>query len=158
MVETLAYLFDQTASRLAGKESNSFLAKRKLGKSDDDSSLRRASSRVAHGLTEMGVQKGDRVILFMPKSMEQVIVHIAIQKVGAISVILNPGFKKDEMEYFLEDTDAKIVFAGKKEEILIRSLAQKRGMIIVDTETPFSEGKLFAKSSPEMRTCRRRPS
>jgi acyl-coenzyme A synthetase/AMP-(fatty) acid ligase len=49
---------------------------------------------VANGLKEMGLKKGDRVILFMQKSIEQVVIHIAIQKVGAISVILNPGFKR----------------------------------------------------------------
>ncbi len=150
MFKTLANLFDQTASRLAGREAILFLRRGNLESRMTYTSFRRASSRVAHGLMEMGVQKGDRVILFMPKSVEQVVVHLGLQKAGAISVILNPGFKKDEMKYFIEDTDAKIVFAGKRETALIRSLAQDRGMIIVDTETPFSEEKLFPKSSPEM--------
>ncbi len=101
----------------------------------------------------MGLKKGDRVILFMPKCVEQVLLHLGIQKVGAISVILNPGFKKDEMDYFIKDTDAKIVIVGKKEEVLIRSIHEKskrpdhgRLILSIDTETPFTEGKLFSGS------------
>src|SRR4030066_2152134 len=122
MVETLSYLFNQTALRLGKKEALLFLRKGKIESLTTYSSLQQISNRAANVLIEIGLKKGERVILFMPKSMEQVVFHLAIQKVGAISVILNPGFKKDEMGYFLKDTDAKMVVVGKKEEALIRSL------------------------------------
>jgi malonyl-CoA/methylmalonyl-CoA synthetase len=97
----------------------------------------------------MGLRKAERVILFMPKSMEQVVFHLGVQKLGAISVILNPGFKKDEMDYFLRDTDAKIVIVGRKEEALIRSLDKERQIISVDSEIPFGEDRLFPKLSTQ---------
>lgn len=99
---------------------------------------------------EMGLRKGDRVVLFMPKSMEQVVFHMGIQKVGAISVILNPGFKRDEVEYFLRDTGAKLAVVGKREEALVRSVDQRRPILCVDTESPFVEGKLFPSSRSQM--------
>jgi malonyl-CoA/methylmalonyl-CoA synthetase len=95
----------------------------------------------------MGLKKGERVILFMPKSMEQVVFYLGVQKVGAISVILNPGFKKDEMDYFLKDTDARMVIVGKKEEVLIRSINEERLTLSIDTESPFTEEKLFPEYS-----------
>jgi malonyl-CoA/methylmalonyl-CoA synthetase len=147
MVETLAHLFNQTAFRLGKKEAVLFLRKGKLESQTTYSSLQQISNRVANALIEMGLKKGERVILFMPKSMEQVIFHLAIQKVGAISVILNPGFKKGEMDYFLNDTEAKIVIVGKREEVLIRSIDEKRLILPIDTETPFTEEKLFPKYS-----------
>jgi malonyl-CoA/methylmalonyl-CoA synthetase len=107
------------------------------------SGLQQISNRVARGLMEMGLKKGERAILFMPKSVEQIILHLGIQKIGGISVILNPGFKKEEMDYFLKDTDAKMVFVGKKEEALLRMIDKKRLIITIDTETPFTEEKLF---------------
>jgi malonyl-CoA/methylmalonyl-CoA synthetase len=58
-------------------------------------------------------------------------------------VILNPGFKKDEMDYFLKDTDSQVVIVGKKEEALIRSIDGKQSILSIDTEVPFSEEKLF---------------
>lgn len=157
MVETLVHFFDQTALRLGQKEAILFLRKGEIENRTTYSSLQQISNRIANAFIEMGLQKGDRVILFMPKSMEQVSFHLAIQKVGAISVILNPGFKKDEMDYFLKDTDAKMVVTGKKEEELIRSLGPDRQIIPVDTERPFEGENLFPKSSPQLSLEERNP-
>jgi len=81
---------------------------------------------------------------------EQMVLHLGIQKIGAISVILNPGFKKEEMSYFLNDTDARIVAVGKNEEALIRSIDEKRRVISIDTGTPFDEKKLFPSSPVDL--------
>ena len=111
-------------------------------------SLKRISDRVASGLKEMGLEKRDRVILYMPKSVEAVMIHLGVQKFGAVSVILNPGFKREEVAYFLKDTDAKVIVVGKKEEGVVRSLDVRRRILCVDTESPFSEEKLFPSSLP----------
>jgi len=150
MFETLANLFDQTALRLGEKEAILFVKKGRLESRITYSSLKEISDRVTNGLMEMGLKKGDRVILFMPKSIEQMVIHIGIQKVGAISVMLNPGFKRDEMDYFLKDTDAKIAIVGKREEALIRSVDEKRPILSVETETPFTERKLFPSSPSQI--------
>ena len=146
MIETLSSLFDQTALRLGQKEAILFLKKGRIESRVTYFSLKKVSDRVASGLKEMGLEKGDRVILDMPKSVEAVVIHLGIQKSGGISVILNPGFKRDEVVYFLKDTDAKIIVVGKKEEDFIRSLDPKRRILSVDTESPFSEEKLFPSS------------
>ncbi len=150
MNETLAYLIDETALQLEGKTAILFLRKGKLESQMTYSSLHQISNRVANALIEMGLKRGERAILFMPKSMEQVIFHLSVQKVGAISVILNPGFKKDEMDYFLKDTNAQIVIAGKKEEALVRSVDGKRLILSIDAETPFTEEKLFPEHSSQI--------
>jgi len=107
MIETLSSLFDQTAIRLGQKEAILFLKKGRIESRITYSSLKKISDRIASGLKEMGLEKGDRIILYMPKSVEAVVIHVGIQKAGGISVILNPGFKKDELAYFLKDTDAR---------------------------------------------------
>ena len=157
MDETLAHLLDQTALRVGSKEAILFVRRGRLESRITYSRLRQISNRVARGLMEMGLKKGDRVILFMPKCVEQVLLHLGIQKVGATSVILNPGFKKDEMNYFIKDTAAKIVIVGKKDEVLIQSIDEKskrpnhkRLILSIDTETPFTERKLFPGSSSQM--------
>jgi malonyl-CoA/methylmalonyl-CoA synthetase len=143
MDQTLAGLFDQTALKVSSKEAILFVRRGRLESQITYSRLHQISNQVARGLIETGLKRGDRVILLMPKSVEQVFLHLGIQKVGAISVILNPGFKKHEVAYFLENTDAKIVFAGKKQEALIRAIDEKRPIFSIDTETPFNEEKLF---------------
>ena len=59
------------------------------------------SNRMANTFLDLGVAKGDRVILFFPKSVIFVVAHLALQKIGAIAVPLNPGFKPLEMKYFI---------------------------------------------------------
>jgi malonyl-CoA/methylmalonyl-CoA synthetase len=153
MNETLSSLIDQTALRLGNKEIILFLRKGKIESRMTYSSLQQSYNRVADGLIQMGVKRGDRVILFMPKSLDLVALHLGVQKIGAISVILNPGFKKDEMDYFLRDTDARIVITGKREEALIRSIDDKRLLLSMDTETPFTEQKLFPERSSQTITA-----
>ena len=148
MPETLARLIDQAALQMDGRDCILFLRGGRLESRVTYRSLRQTSDRVAGGLVEMGLKKGDRVVLLMPKSLEQVIIHLGIQKVGAISVILNPGFKRDEIEYFIKDSDPCLIIVGRKEEALIRSIDQKRLILPIDTDTPFMEGKLFPGISP----------
>jgi malonyl-CoA/methylmalonyl-CoA synthetase len=150
MGETLARLIDHAASRMDGKDAILFLRRGRLESKITYSALKQVSDRVARGLMEMGLKRGERVILFMPKSIEQVVIHLAVQKVGAISVILNPGFKRGEVEYFIKDTDASTLIVGKKEEALIRSIDEKRIIFHIDTDTPFVEGKLFPGVSPQV--------
>jgi len=157
MNETLISLIDRTALRLGEKKAILFLRQGRLESQMTYSSLQHISNRVANGLKASGLRKGDRVILFMPKSIEQILFHLGVQKVGAISVILNPGFKKDEMDYFLRDTDATIIIAGKKEEALIHSLDKERPMISIDTENPLEEDELFPESSTQFSLERGNP-
>lgn len=94
-------------------------------------------------LTEMGVQKGDRVILFIPKSIISVVAHFAILKIGAIAVPLNPGFKKNEMEYLLEDADAKLIVVDADKKDLIRKIDPKAMIIEVQTYKPYQDSDFF---------------
>ncbi len=55
-------------------------------------------------LKNLGVKKGDRVALQLPKSMEMVLLHLANLSVGGITLPLNTGYKSDEIEYFLNNS------------------------------------------------------
>ncbi len=85
--------------------------------------LERDINRMANVFQNLGVEKGDRVILFIPKSIILVTAHLALQKIGAIAVPLNPGFKKSELEYLFQDADTKIILAQPGKESLIRRVA-----------------------------------
>ena len=65
----------------------------------------------SNSFLNLGVEKGDRVVLFIKKSLVFVIAHIALQKIGAIAVPLNSGLKKSEMEYLLQDAEAKLILS-----------------------------------------------
>ena len=75
---------------------------------------------MANYFLSMGVKKKDRVILLMEKSVIFVAAHLALQKVGAISVPLNPGFRASEIAYFLEDAAPALVLAGTEQGRLVQ--------------------------------------
>ncbi len=60
----------------------------------------------AWGLVNLGVQKGDRVALYMENCPQFVISYFAIHRAGGVVVPLNPMFKHAELEY--EIIDAQI--------------------------------------------------
>lgn len=66
--------------------------------------------RVASFLTDMGIQKGDTVALFLQNCPQYVIAFFAIQKIGAIVGPCNPMFKEWELKYQLNDLEAKAIF------------------------------------------------
>ena len=92
-----------TASFLAQKEKPaiSFLRDGQVETQLSYLNLEQDANRMANFFLELGVEKGDRVILFIPKSLIFVVAHLALQKLGAIAVPLNPGFKQSEMQYLL---------------------------------------------------------
>ncbi|MBW2468882.1 MAG: AMP-binding protein [Deltaproteobacteria bacterium] len=110
--------------------------------------LHRDSNRMACRFQELGVEKSDRVILCIQKSPVFVIAHLALQKIGAICVPLNPGFKKFEMDYLLQDADACLILAEPEKEQHVREIDPKLTALIVDTQKPYQEIDFFL-TAPE---------
>lgn len=99
--------------------------------------------RFADILHDFSVEKGDRVILFIPKSLFAVVAHFAVLAVGAIAVPLNPGFKKDEMAYLLGDADAKLVIVEPGQKDLILEIDPNAQLLEIATETSYRDIDLF---------------
>lgn len=59
-------------------------------------------------LDQIGIKKGDRVAVQMPKSMEFLFLHLAILSIGAISLPLNPDYRASEIAYFLSDSSSNL--------------------------------------------------
>ncbi len=72
----------------------------------------------ANALQALGVEKGDRVALYLRNVPEFIVAFFAITKLGAISVPFNIMLKKMEIEYILNHSEAKILFgmAGETDE------------------------------------------
>ena len=111
--------------------------------------LERDASRLANTLRELGVEKSDRVILFIPKSLIFVVAHLALQKLGAVAVPLNPGFKQSEMQYLLGDARAKIILVGPEKESIIKEIAPDLTTLIIDSRQPYQDVDLFSTASED---------
>jgi fatty-acyl-CoA synthase len=63
---------------------------------------------------ELGVSKGDRVVLYMQNSPQFIIAFYAILRVDAVIVPINPMNVKEEVAFYLADCDAKVAIAGQE--------------------------------------------
>ena len=64
------------------------------------------ANRVAHALIECGVGRGDRVILFLPNSVELVVGIFATLKASGVFVVVNNTTKRDKLIYLVNDCRA----------------------------------------------------
>lgn len=79
------------------------------------SELNTLINRVGNSLLDMGVEKGDRVAMYLPNSPEFIISHFAIARIGAISVPFNIVFKGKEIEYIVNNARPKVLIAAANE-------------------------------------------
>src|SRR5690242_16668344 len=72
--------------------------------------LKQEVDAIAAGLRELGIEKGDRVAVFMPMIPEAVIAAYAIVKIGAVYMPIFSGFALSAVAARLQDAGAKAVF------------------------------------------------
>lgn len=72
--------------------------------------LNALANQVANGLKKAGIRKGDKVALTCPNLPYFPFIYYGILKAGATVVPLNVLFKRREITYHLEDSDAKAYF------------------------------------------------
>jgi malonyl-CoA/methylmalonyl-CoA synthetase len=109
--------------------------------------LSRDTDRCANFFVESGVAKGDRVVLFLNKSLVFVVAHLALQKIGAITVPLNPAFKPSEMAYLLDDADPKLILSDPEKGDMISRIAPGCRLLPVDTRKPYQDVDFFRSAS-----------
>lgn len=63
------------------------------------------SDRIAAGLHELGVRAGDRVGIMLPNVSEFPLALLALARLGAISVPMNPKLTPREVDFIADDTD-----------------------------------------------------
>jgi long-chain acyl-CoA synthetase len=66
-----------------------------------------AANKLAHSLLAHGVERGDRVAIYLDNSVEAVVSIFAALKAGAVFLILNPSTKADKLGYILSNCRAK---------------------------------------------------
>ena len=71
--------------------------------------LNESVNRLADGLVDLGVRKGDRVMVQLANGPEIIMAHFAIIKAGAIAVPLNVMYVAHEIQYIGKDTAASAV-------------------------------------------------
>ena len=74
--------------------------------------LHRMVCQFANGLKSLGVTKGDRVIVYMPMSIEAVVAMQACARIGAIHSVVFGGFSAKSLQERIIDAKAKLIITA----------------------------------------------
>ena len=118
--------------------------------------LHRQVCRMANVLKDLGVQKGDRVTIYLPMIPAAAVAMLACARIGAVHSVVFGGFSPDSIAGRIEDCGSKVVItadqglrAGKTiplkanvDEALTR-VAVERVLVIAHTgaDVPIVEGR-----------------
>jgi fatty-acyl-CoA synthase len=70
--------------------------------------LMEGAERLAARLAQLGVQRGDRVVLCMQNCPQLVMAHFAILRANAVVVPVNPMNRAEELKHYITDPDTKV--------------------------------------------------
>ena len=68
--------------------------------------------KFANGLKELGVQKGDRVTIYMPMIPEAAVAMLACARIGAIHSVVFGGFSPDALAGRIQDCDSSLIITA----------------------------------------------
>jgi crotonobetaine/carnitine-CoA ligase len=72
------------------------------------------TNRVANGLINIGVNKGDRIALFLPNSLEMVYSWFGCSKAGAIDVPINLANKGFFLSHVINNSESKVLIIDRE--------------------------------------------
>ncbi len=81
------------------------------------------ANRLAHALRARGVQRGDRVAIFLPNSVEAVVSIFAVLKAGGVFVVVNHTTKEQKLAYILANCQASALVTSDRHRAMAARLA-----------------------------------
>ena len=92
---------DATALRLIGADED---YDRKTPWTYTDLATR--SLALAHRLRAMGIGRGDRIVLCLPRGLDQYMAILGVLRAGAAYVPVDWGYPQDRIDFIVEDSEA----------------------------------------------------
>lgn len=101
-----------------------------LGERFSYAKLRDLTERFASSLNNLGVGKGDRVMIYIQNCIQWVIAFLGIQRIGAVAVPVAPIYTSYEIEYMVNDSGAETIICqdtnfGYVKEILSKTCLKR---------------------------------
>ena len=93
--------------------------------------LRTLVDRTLSTLNGMGIGRTDRLALVLPNGPEMATCFMACAS-GVTSAPLNPAYRADEFEFYLNDLHAKALIVEQSSSSPAIAVAQKQGVRIID--------------------------
>ncbi len=91
--------------------------------------LRSEMNRVALGLSQLGIRKGDRVCIYLDSSPEYLISYFAIWRIGGVAVPTNIVYREDELSHVVDDAGACAVITDHQGAGIIERIREKHPQV-----------------------------
>ncbi len=118
--------------------------------------IERLSDQLANAFRGWGIQRGDCVAVILPQRVETALVHIAAQKIGAVSLPLSILFGDDALRYRLHDSQSKLVVTNQQRVSLVNMLKNDLPLLMqvvcVNNEEPMAPESLSADADSKHQT------
>ncbi|WP_411818541.1 AMP-binding protein [Hyphococcus sp. DH-69] len=82
------------------------------------------SARISASLTKAGAKPGDRIVVQVEKSPENVALYLGAMRAGLTYVPLNTAYTADEVDYFLKDADPAIFVCAPDRQKTLSAVTQ----------------------------------
>lgn len=103
--------------------------------------------RTASCLVAAGVKPGDVIALTFPNSVEYVIMFLSVIRARATAAPLNAAYTVDEFEFYLSDSESKILFTAEEGNAPAQAAASKLSIPHVAVALPDADSDLTLSSS-----------
>ncbi|XP_073015380.1 4-coumarate--CoA ligase 2-like [Primulina eburnea] len=94
------------------------------------------SRKVASGLSKLGIQQGDVIMLLLPNSTEYVFVFLGSSHIGAITTMANPLFTPAEVVKQAKASKAKIIITQAGHVAKVEGYALDNGVKVMCIDEP----------------------
>lgn len=123
--KTLASLWEERVSLYGDREFLVFEQKDGMIKRYRYDEFNVLVNRFAHGLMDLGIKKGNKVIVHQTNSPEFIVSWFALSKIGAVIVPTNIHSSGDELEYIINFSDACYIITEPKYMNLFQSILDR---------------------------------
>ena len=112
-----------------------------------------SANRLAALLVQIGLNRQDRVVIFLDNSLESVVALFGILKAGGVVVPLNPELKPTKLQYILRDTGAfALIAATQKAATVFDAVEQESGLCNI-IWVGNTDGAVFRRILPASLRC-----
>ena len=102
--------------------------------------LHDAVTRFASGLMDLGLQRGERVAIYLEKRFETVIASFGAPAAGGVFVPLNPLLKPEQVAYILRDCNVRVLVTSPERLALLAPVLSAchdlRQVVVLDSDPP----------------------
>ncbi len=104
-------------------------------------------SKVANGMRDFGLKKGDRVTIWLPMIPELAIIMLACARIGVIHSIVFGGFSKEAVKDRVKDSDSRLLFTSDETLRAGKTYPKMADVVKIIDDVPTIEHVIVVKRS-----------